>query len=36
MGARCAAEARASGLGVDAVGEGGLPELLDSLAKALG
>jgi uroporphyrinogen-III synthase len=36
MGARCAAEARANTLRVDAVGEGGLPELLDALAKALG
>jgi uroporphyrinogen-III synthase len=36
MGARCAAEARASSLRVDAVGDGGFPELLDALAAALG
>ena len=36
MGSRCAAEARASGLHVDAVGDGGFPELLDALAATLG
>ena len=35
MGARCAAEARALGIPVDAVGDGGLPELCDALALAL-
>ncbi|GAC1606694.1 MAG: hypothetical protein NVS4B10_21180 [Myxococcales bacterium] len=35
MGARCAADARDSGLRVDAVARGGFPDLLDALAHAL-
>ncbi|MFL5309318.1 MAG: uroporphyrinogen-III synthase [Myxococcales bacterium] len=35
MGRACAAETRSAGLRVDAVADGGLPELLDALAAAL-
>ncbi len=35
MGPTCAAEARAAGLRVDAVADGGLPELVEALESAL-
>jgi uroporphyrinogen-III synthase len=35
MGKTCAAEARAVGLRVDAVAEGGLPELVEALESAI-